>query len=169
MVDLFEELGKKKPKYDLKYEKLMVSLARKGAIDQAEAREKAYDLGKFFNTQYEMYIYAFFMGLYTNNPIPLGDNESKGFIEIRSWRPEGLVRYMYMCLFTKADLDWNELEDMDDKGVEREMRNLSKLIEAYANGGLEFISSQVKENPSFIDDDYYFIKLLKEVEININR
>jgi hypothetical protein len=165
MVDLFEEMGKKKPKYDLKYENLMTGFARKGAIHLGEAQEKAYDLGKFFNTQYEFYIYAFFIGLYTKNPIPLGDNEGKGFIEIRSWRPDDLVRYMLMCLFTKAEFDWNELEDMDDKGVEREMRHLSKLLEAYANGGLEYISSLVKENPSFFDDDYCFVKLLKQVEI----
>jgi hypothetical protein len=44
------------------------------------------------------------------------------------------------------------------------MRTISRLIEAYANGGFDFINSKVTENPAFFDDDDCFVKLLKEVE-----
>ena len=64
----------------------------------------------------------------------------------------------------KTNVDLNALEEMDDKGVEREMRRLKDGIEAYANGGFEFINSKVEENPAFFDDDDCFVKLLKEVE-----
>lgn len=50
------------------------------------------------------------------------------------------------------------------KVFKREMCIISRLIESYANGGLDFINSKVTENPAFFDDDDCFVKLSKEVE-----
>jgi hypothetical protein len=161
-MDLFEEIGKKKPKYALKYKQLMESFARKGAFDQAEAQESSYDLGKFFNTQYELYIYATFLGLAIDNPLPIdNDEEGKGFIEVRSWKPEDVVNYLIMCVFAKSKIDFNDLEDMDETGVRTEMKAFSKLLEAYANGGLDYLNGLLNKGELSFDDDYCFVKLLK--------
>jgi len=74
------------------------------------------------------------------------------------------LKYLWMAMFVKSDSDFNALEAMEQKDVEREMRNISRLIEAYANGGFDFINSKVTENPAFFDDDDCFVKLLKEVD-----
>jgi len=164
-----EELGKKTPRYSMQYRRLIEGFARKGAIDYHELGEKSYDLGKFFTNFYEFYIYAAFIGLYTNNPIPIQDGEETNTFSVpmRDWTSNNsaqTVQYLWMTMFVKSELDFNELEDMEQKGVEREMRNISRLIEAYANGGFDFINSKVTENHAFFDDDDCFVKLLKEVE-----
>lgn len=169
MIDLMDELGKKTPRYSMKHRRLIEGFARKAAIDYHEKAERSYDLGKFFTNFYEFYLYATFIGLYTNNPIPISDDEeTKTFgVPMRDWNSNSAgqtVQYLWMSMFVKSDLDFNVLEDMEQKDVEREMRNISRLIEAYANGGFDFINSKVTENPAFFDDDDCFVKLLKEVE-----
>jgi hypothetical protein len=170
MIDLMEELGKKTPRYSMKHRRLIEGFARKAAIDYHEKAEQSYDLGKFFTNFYEFYLYVAFIGLYTNNPISISDDEeTKTFgVPMRDWNSNNsrqTVEYLWMAMFVKSDLDFNVLEDMEQKDVEREMRNISKLIEAYANGGFDFINSKVTENPAFFDDDDCFVKLLKEVDI----
>jgi hypothetical protein len=169
MVDIIEDLGKKTPRYSMKHRKLIEGFARKGAIDFHEKGEKSYDLGKFFTNFYEFYIYASYIGLYTDNPVPIGKEEdTKTFsVPMRDWTSNDskpIVHFLWMAAIVKSGIDMNELENMDDKGVEREMRALKDRIEAYANGGFDFINSKVEENPSFFDDDDCFVKLLKEVE-----
>ena len=168
-MDLMEELGKKTPRYSMKHRKLIEGFARKAAIDYHEKTEKSYDLGKFFTNFYEFFIYAAFIGLYSNNPIPISDDEeTKTFgVPMRDWTSNNSVQtlqYLWMAMFVKSELDFNTLEDMEQKDVEKEMRNISRLIESYANGGFDFISSKVDDNPAFFDDDDCFVKLLKEVE-----
>lgn len=169
MIDLMEELGKKTPRYSMKHRRLIEGFARKGAIDYHELGEKSYDLGKFFTNFYEFFLYSAFIGLYTDNPIPLpDDHETKTFgVPMRDWNSNNsaqTVQYLCMTMFVKSELDFNTLEDMNQKDVEREMRNISRLIESYANGGFDFINSKVTENSAFFDDDDCFVKLLKEVE-----
>lgn len=169
MIDLIEELGKKNPRYSMKYRRLIEGFAKKGAIDYHEKAEKSYDLGKFFANFYEFFLYAAFIGLYTDNPIPLSErDETKIFgVPMRDWTSNNssqTVQYLWMTMFVKSEMDLNALEDMEQKDVEREMRSISHLIEAYANGGFDFINSKVSENQAFFDDDDCFVKLLKEVE-----
>ena len=169
MVDILEDLGRKNPRYSMKHRKLIEGFAKKGAINYHEKSEKSYDLGKFFNNFYEFYIYASFIGLYTDNPVPItkGDETKTFSVPMRDWTSNDsfpIVQYLWMATIIKSGIDLNDLESMDDKGVEREMRNLKDRIEAYANGGFEFIAAKVEENSSFFDDDDCFVKLLKEVE-----
>jgi len=164
-----EELGKKTPRYSMKYRRLIEGFARKGAVDYYESGEKSYDLGKFFTNFYEFYLYSAFIGLYINNPLPFDKDEKTNvfWVPMRDWNSNNsaqTVQYLWMIMFVKSELDFNALEDMDQKGVEREMLNVSRLIEVYANGGFDFINSKVTENPAFFDDDDCFVKLLKEVE-----
>jgi hypothetical protein len=169
MVDILEDLGKKTPRYSMKHRQLIEGFARKGAIDHHEKSEKSYDLGKFFTNFYEFYIYASFIGLYTDNLLPLTkEDTTKTFsVPMRDWTSNDsapCVQFLWMATLVESGLDLNELEKLDDKGLEREMRNLKDKIEAYANGGFDFISSKVNDNPSFFDDDDCFVKLLREVD-----
>jgi len=169
MIDLMEELGKKTPRYSMKYRRLIEGFARKGAVDYYESEEKSYDLGKFFTNFYEFYLYSTFIGLYINNPLPFDIDEKTNvfWVPMRDWTSNNsaqTVQYLWMIIFVKSGLDFNALEDMDQKDIEREMLNLSRLIEAYSNGGFDFISSKVTDNAAFFEDDDCFVKLLKEVE-----
>lgn len=169
MFDIIEDLGRKTPRYSMKHRKLIESLARKGAIDYHEKTEKSYDLGKFFTNFYEFYIYAAFIGLYTKNPVPLSpDYETNTFkVPMREWTSNDampVVKYLWMAVLTTSEIDLNALEDMDTKEIEKEMKGIKDRIEAYANGGFEFINSKVEEDQAFFEDEDCFVKLLKEVE-----
>jgi hypothetical protein len=168
MVDIIEDLGRKTPRYSMKHRKLIEGYARKGAIDYYEKAEKSYDLGKFFTNFYEFYIYAAFIGIYNDNPVPLSsDFKTNTFsVPMRDWTSNDsatIVKYLWMTVLVKSNIDLNVLEDMDDKGVEREMRGIKDRIEAYANGGFEIINEKVDENPAFFDDEDCFVKLLNKI------
>lgn len=165
MISLIEELGKKNPRYSMKHRALISSFAKKAAIDYHEKSETSYDLGKFFNNFYEFYIYAAFIGLYTKNPVPLTkDDETNTFkVPMRDWTSNDAfasVQYLWMAVIVESGVDLNKLEDIEDKELIKEINNFKNEIEAYANGGFEFINSKVEENPAFFDDDDCFVKLL---------
>lgn len=63
MKNLFEKWKEKIPKYDIVFrETLFDKLTRKGGGSE-QSKE---DRGKQFANNYELYIYAFFLGLYKN-------------------------------------------------------------------------------------------------------
>lgn len=172
MIDIIEELGKKSPRYLVKYRGLIDESAKKGAINYHERTEESYDLGKFFSNFYEFYIYAAMIGVYIDNPVPIQKKEdTKTFsVPMRDWNSNGssqTVQYLWMICFVKSNIDLNELERIEDKLVEREMRNVKDKIEAFANGGFEYISSKVNTDTAFFEDEDCFIKLLKEVELEL--
>jgi len=171
MVDIYEELGKKTPRYSMKYRQLIEGFAKKGDINYYEKRDDSYDLGKFFDNFYEFYIYACFMGIYTKNPVPLARKEdAKNFsVQMRNWSSNNsapIVKYLWMIIFNSSEIDFNALEEMEDKEVESAIKKVSRQIEAYANGGFAFIQSKIDENKAFFDDDQCFVKLLNKVEGN---
>lgn len=170
MYDILEDLGRKTPRYSMKHRELIEGFAKKNAIDFHEKAIKSYDLGKFFNNFYEFYIYASFIGIYIKNPIPLTkEDQTKTFsVPMRDWTSNDskpCVEFLWMAAIVESSLNLNELEKMERKDLEREVRGLKDLIEAYANGGFDYINSKVKENESLFDDDDCFVKLLKEVEV----
>ena len=67
-----------------------------------------------------------------------------------------------MSIFAKSDIDFNELENKDDKEVEKGILNLRKLLEEYANGGFDKIRAKLESEPGFFDNnDNCFIDLLE--------
>ena len=62
MDKLFNEWKKSTPKYDKNLEHLFKSLTRKGGGAEVDREDK----GKIFSNNYELYIFAFFLGLYNN-------------------------------------------------------------------------------------------------------
>ncbi|MFW6002256.1 MAG: hypothetical protein ACOCQD_02865 [archaeon] len=168
MISLLEELGKKNPRYSMKHRKLIDSLARKGARDYHESSEDVYELGKFFNSFYEFYIYAAFIGLYQNNPVPLyKEHKTNTFsVPMRDWVANNAftsVQYLWMSAIVKSGIDLNKMEEMEDEEAAKEIIKIKDLIEAYANGGFEYISSLAEENPAFFEDDDCFVKLLNTI------
>ena len=69
MENLFDKWKTKIPKYSEEFkETLFKSLSEKFGAEG----DKKVSLGKHFSTNYELYTYAFFLGLYSNeySPIP---------------------------------------------------------------------------------------------------
>jgi hypothetical protein len=120
------------------------------------------DSGRYFSNGYEIYMYAAMLGLKKGYRLPMDNLETQKFIEIRAWKPAELVRFIFMALLTKSNLDLNALEDMEEKEIETELTKLKSLLEEYAHGGFDLIATKIKTEPLFFESEYCFLEMLDE-------
>lgn len=73
MNNLFAKWKTRIPKYSEQHKDLFASLSQKYGAEG----EKKISLGKHFSTNYELYMYAFFLGLYNDEFIPIPDGDKK--------------------------------------------------------------------------------------------
>ncbi len=119
-----------------------------------------------FGPIYELYIYAFTLGLKKKAFLPLPPtNMTKDFIEIGKWKRDSkLVDFLLMIIFTNSEevgFDWNKLEDMEDGEINTVVSNIISFIEGYANGGLEFLQKEWEED-KILNSHYLFVDLMAE-------
>jgi hypothetical protein len=117
-----------------------------------------------FGPYYELYIYAFTLGLKRKAFLPLPPrNMTADFIEIGKWKRDSkLVDFLLMIIFTHSEeigFNWNELEDMEEVQLNETISNIISFIEGYANGGLEFIQKEW-ENDNLLNSHYLFVDLM---------
>ena len=79
MDNLFDKWKTKIPKYSIKFKDLFDSLSQKYGAEG----EKKVSLGKHFSTNYELYMYSFFLGLYNNEDPPIPDDEKN--VQANGW------------------------------------------------------------------------------------
>lgn len=164
-MELLKKIKDRTPEYDASYEDLITkfTLVQGGRAGTA-GEGTAWEQGKYFSTKYEIYMYATLLGLKNDYKLPISSNaEKEKFIEIKYWQPADLTDYVIMSVFAQSKIDFNELENKEDKEVEKEILNLRKLMEEYANGGFDKIRSKLEQEPSFFENnDNCFIDLLEE-------
>lgn len=119
-----------------------------------------------FGPIYELYIYAFTLGLKKGLKLPLPERSlTTDFLEIGKWKRDSkLVDFLMMIVFThgkEIGFEWNDLEDMESKELNSVVGNVITFIESYANGGLEFLEKEWQEN-NLINSHYLFVDLLAE-------
>ena len=129
---------------------------------------------KSFSSGYELYIYAFFLGLYSNRYSPLEGIPKQNFsVPIKDWGRKtnrlgredftDLQLYLFYACFVRTDIDWLEV----DKGnipVQTAISELIKTLEAYTNGGFEIIKDQIDNHPSIYRlDPNKFLELMFKV------
>lgn len=162
-MELLKRIKDRAPEYDASYESLITkfTLVQGGRAGTA-TDETGWEQGKYFSTKYEIYMYAALLGLKNDYRIPINkDAKKEKFIEMRFWQPGDLVDYVIMGLLAKSDVDFTALEKLEEAEVEKEILALRKLLEEYANGGLDKIRSKMESDPSFFDsNDNCFIDLL---------
>ena len=147
----------KKPRYAKSIIPLLEAFANKGKSKSEYSQ---------FGPIYELYIYAFVLGLKKKIPLPLPSrNSTADFVEIAKWKGgSSLVDFLLMILFTHCDeigFKWNELEDMNEKELNNTVNKIITFIESYANGGLQFLKEEYEGN-NLINSPYLFVDLLGE-------
>jgi len=150
-------IARKKPRYAKSRIPILEAFANKGQSKSEYSQ---------FGPVYELYIYAFILGLKKRIHLPLPSaNLTKDFVEIAKWKGgTSLVDFLLMILFTHCDeigFNWNELEDMDEKELNTTVNNIVTCIEGYANGGLQYLQEEYEEN-NLINSPYLFVDLLAE-------
>lgn len=128
----------------------------------SEKGSRSADYSKF-GPIYELYIYAMMLGIKRNSRLPLPPrNLTSDFLEFGKWkRDSSLVDFLLMVIFTQTDdlnIDWNELEDMEEEQLNKVISDVITLIEEYANGGLEYLEN-LYEKGELENSHYMFIDL----------
>lgn len=119
-----------------------------------------------FGPIYELYIYAFILGLKRNLNLPLPNrNLTTEFIEIGKWKRDStLVDFLLMIVFSHSEeigFSWIELEDMEETQLNIAVTDIVTFIESYANGGLEYLQKEYEQN-NLLNSPYMFVDLLAE-------
>lgn len=170
MKSLFDKWKTRIPKYNEAHKDLFNSLSQKFGAEG----EKKINLGKHFSTNYELYIFAFFFGLYNNEFAPLNDGERKTDFShhIQHWGSKttvstrkdftNLQENIFISLIAKTDIDLVALEkgELDEDDA---VKMLIKTMESYANGGLILIREKLVDNPNYFFQPTSFLDLVLQV------
>jgi len=154
-MELLKKIKDRAPEYDSNYEDLISRFTvMQGGRAGTVGGSAVWEQGKYFSTKYEIYMYAALLGLKNDYRVPLSqDSKKEKFIEIKYWQPQDLADYLIMGIFSKSDIDFNELENKEEKEVEKEVLNLRKLLEEYANGGFDKIKSKLEQEPTYFENN----------------
>lgn len=151
------KIYKMRPGYLAQFDATVRQFAQHGG----GADDEKYSGGRAFSNVYEMYTFAFFIGLYTNHSMDISPNdEMKDFWEIENWKPRPLTDQMIACALAESSFRMNEVELFEEVEVTAEVQKLRRTIEAYANGGLELIERAIQDNPDSVYSDDFFVKFL---------
>jgi len=163
-MELLKKIKDRAPEYDSSYEELITKFTVvQGGRAGTASEGTSWEQGKYFTTKYEIYMYATLLGLRCNYRLPIKAINKSKFIELKFWQPADLAEYVIMGILAKSEIDFNEIEKKDDKEVEKDILNLKKLMEEYANGGFDKLRAKLESSPSFFENnDNCFIDFLDE-------
>lgn len=119
--------------------------------------------GKTFNAGYEVFIYAFFLGLYYGERKPLVGEKRKFRMEMSTWGKKKnesgrksytiLQKYIFTALVAKSDIDLIAL-DKGEIPVKDVCDVLMTTLNEYANSGFYLMNDQMIRKPGcFFEND----------------
>ncbi|MCI7143026.1 MAG: glycoside hydrolase family 15 [Paraprevotella sp.] len=168
MESLYELWGKRNPEWEKRYQTTIMDVFTdygKGVNQYQDVR------GKIFGAGYEIFIIAFFIGLYYDQTKPLVDDKSKrkvlgqaimywGNVENRMGRNSyGKIReYMFAALIAKTDVDLIAL-DKGDISARTIVDELISKMEQYANFGFDYIEEQLENDPNYFFRESAFLRV----------
>jgi hypothetical protein len=165
MESLFDKWKTRIPKYSLNHKDLFKSLSEKYGAEG----EKKTNLGKHYSSNYELYIYAFFLGLYQDEFSPIEKEEKKidFSYHIQGWGSKtsgrnsftNLQKYIFMALLAKTDLDIIALEK-GEISEDEVVKDLITTMESYTNGGLNLIRDKINDNSDHFLNPTSFLNMI---------
>lgn len=168
MESLFELWGKRNPEWEKRYQTTIMDVF----TDYGKGVNQYQDIrGKIFGAGYEIYIIAFFIGLYYDQTKPLVDDKSKrkvlgqaimywGNVENRMGRNSyGKIReYMFAALIAKTNVDLIAL-DKGEISARSVVDQLITKMEQYANFGFDYIEEQLENDPNHFFKESAFLRV----------
>lgn len=168
METLYDLWGKRNPEWEEKYQESIISVFSdygKGVNQYQEVR------GKIFGAGYEVFILAFFIGLYHNQRKRLVEDRSKrkhfgwaitnwGTQESRGGRTQypRLREYMFAALIAKTDIDLIAL-DKGETTAKKIVDELMTAMEEYANFGFDYIHEKLENDPNYFFKETAFLRV----------
>lgn len=171
MENLYELWGKRNPNWEKRYAESIIDVFTDYGRGTTQFSD---DRGKIFGAGYEIFIIAFFIGLYSNQTKALTEDKSKiksyGY-PIKNWGNQEnklgrmsysqIREYMFAALVARTDIDFIAL----DKGEITPQRVVDQLInkmEQYANFGFDYINERMEEQPDCFFKEGAFLQLFLE-------
>lgn len=171
MENLYELWGKRNPNWEKRYAESIIDVFTDYGRGTTQFSD---DRGKIFGAGYEIFIIAFFIGLYFNQTKALTEDKSKiksyGY-PIKNWGNQEnklgrmsysqIREYMFAALVARTDIDFIAL----DKGEITPQRVVDQLInkmEQYANFGFDYIHERMEEQPDCFFKEGAFLQLFLE-------
>lgn len=169
MEKLYDLWAKRNPEWEKRFEEPIFKTFAdygKGNTSLSETR------GKVFGAGYEIFIIAFFIGLYFEQTRKLTEDKDErkscgqaiqywGNIETRGIRQTyGAIReYIFAALIAKTDVDLISLDKGDPKVTPRKVVDaLIEKMEEYANFGLYYMEEKMIDNPDYFFRDKAFLR-----------
>lgn len=176
LVDKDEKLidvwGRRNPRFEKKYEQSVMRIISNyshGASEFTNAN------GKVLGSGYEVYIMAFFIGLYSGKKLPLSENSDDlkvlgqpiqfwGNLDSKKNRKaySALRSYIFIALVAKTDIDWIALDKGDIK-VNTVVTQLINTMEEYANYGLSVMEDKLKEDKGYFFSHRSFLDMFLQL------
>ena len=167
MKNLFDKWKTKIPQYSTNFKDIFRKFAEKYGAEG----DKKTSLGKRFSTHYELYTYAFFLGLYNDELLTISEDVKKVDFSyhIQSWGNKKtplrkdfsiLQEYIFAALIAKTEIDFLAL----DKGIITENEAVKQLIntmESYTHGGLTLIKEKYEDNSNYFLNQEAFLDMIK--------
>jgi hypothetical protein len=156
MKTLFQKWASKVPRYSARHADLFEQFAQKGNVSE-HARSSR---GKVFSSLYELYIYAFFLGLYHGpNEEREGDDNMTDFGHpIEHWGKKGgkllrtdyseIQHYIFAASVIHSEVDFIEL-DKDLITIDEAATSILRVTEKIANRGLNILRDQLLDKEAF--------------------
>lgn len=170
--NLFEAWAKRNPKWEEHFEESIIRVFTDYGVGSSELTSAK---GKALGAGYELFIYAFFVGLYANKrrnlvgdtktfgqPIQFwGNLDSKKF---RKAYPR-LREYIFVALVANSEeLDLISLEK-GEISLSQAVDILKDTMEQYANYGFYFIKEKLNENPNYFYKTSGFLDVILNLVI----
>lgn len=167
---LYDVWARRNPEFETPFEETLLRQFTEyggGSVESMSSK------GKIFGAGYELYIYAFFIGLYANKRKELS-GETKGLgqpiqfwgnLDSKKFRKAypKLREYIFTALLAKTnDLDLIALE----KGEITERKAVDYLIntmEQYANYGFSIVEEKLKGNPNYFYKNTGFLDMILDL------
>lgn len=164
---LYDVWARRNPHFEIHFEK---SLLRQFTEYGGGSVESMSSKGKIFGAGYELYIYAFFVGLYAGKQKEL-TGETKGLgqpisfwgnLDSKKFRKAypKIRDYIFVALIAKSnELDLLALEK-EEITARKAVDYLIKNMEQYANYGFYEVEEKLKTNPNFFYKNTGFLDFI---------
>lgn len=165
---LFDIWAKRNPSWEKRFEDSVIKAFTdygKGVTSLGSAK------GKLFGAGYEVFIIAYFIGLYNNQRRKLIDDSTKIKVfgqPIQYWGNIDSVKgrkaypklreFIFTSLVAKTDFDFIAL----DKGLVSSKKAVDALMttmEEYANWGFHYIEDRLMDNPNYFYRETAFLEV----------
>lgn len=154
METIVQKLKIKEPRYAKQYEYLFERFSRKGGGSEEDRQDRV----KVFAKNYELYMYAFFLGLRKHKNLPLEgrDKSPSNVMNIEAWRPERLRDFLIACTLAEANTPLIDYETMSESELDKHSSELRSIVEAYTNGGFSILDQAFKEDKAYFEELFSF-------------